>query len=316
MFSFIAHKKGRSLQVETVSNVMVNTAKKKDDSREERHVDRVETLLGVDWYVGGAHSVQQTFLVIYDTQPSKELEFDSSILSTHTSFPMLISPYLSGNSRWFTNDTQSTTWMELPTIKSSFHHTIDFSNISLSSGRYWIVAWSVVDQEYGAVGQGFPETSGPQSYFSNLRTNPMFSCEPTSGQSDVKNPRTCHGRRYWASDSIEIEVSNNGGSERDKLVNVVSAIKDCAWWESKTITIGNGKKYDSHEASQSKDIHDAVEESISFIAFETKYIMMFVGVLIFISVASMIASYWRRLRIYTALANNPYLNLPTGFQRL
>jgi hypothetical protein len=314
-----AHKKPRILQVESASNIMANSEKiKEEKSREERRMEKGDTLLALDWYVGGAHTVDQTFLVLHDTEPTKDMELDGPMVNVQHKFPILLSPIMKGHSRWYSNDSQQTSsFVELPTVKSSYHHTIDFANITVAAGRYWIAVWSMVDQDYGKVGQGYPDTSAPQSYFSNLRTNPSFSCEPISGQVDLKNPRSCHGRKYWVSDPIEIEVS--GGNDRnDKLVTVLSGVKDCAWWESKHPFSASNKMNSIHDQSSnppSKEIHEAVEESISFIAFETKYILLFVAALLLISGISMIASYWRRLRIYTALANNPYLNLPTGFQR-
>ncbi len=308
-----AHKKPRQLQVDSASNIMANSLKRKDDSsREDRRIEMGDVLIDLEWYVGGAHIVDETFLVLYDSEPTKDLLFNSSILSPGHSFPLLVSPIMEGKSRWFGNDSQESSATEMSIIKSYFRHTLDLSNSSLWSGRYWIVAWSAVDKGYGASGQGYPETVSPQSYFSNIRTNPNFICDKLEPQSDIKTPRTCRGKRYWASDFVEIEVSH-----LEKTISIVAATKDCAWWESNKLVSVFGKTIASHDSSiQSKDVREAVEESISFITFETKYIMLFVGALIIISLVSMVASYWRRLRIYTTLANNPYLNLPTGFQRI
>jgi hypothetical protein len=58
----------------------------------------------------------------------------------------------------------------------------------------------------------------------------------------------------------------------------------------------------------SNDIH-------SFLSAERIYLWIFVAVAMVLMVISKIASHRRRNQIYNALANNPYLSLPTGFQR-
>ena len=43
--------------------------------------------------------------------------------------------------------------------------------VGFPSGEYWLVAWAMVDQRYGEVGQGEPRNLPPQSHVSNARTN-------------------------------------------------------------------------------------------------------------------------------------------------
>lgn len=44
----------------------------------------------------------------------------------------------------------------------------------MCAGEYWIVAWTVVDQNWGLKGQGEPKGKGPQSFLANARTNTNF----------------------------------------------------------------------------------------------------------------------------------------------
>ena len=49
--------------------------------------------------------------------------------------------------------------------------------VSFPPGQYWLVAWAMVDQQYGDVGQGEPRHLPPQSHVSNVRTNSSW-CPP------------------------------------------------------------------------------------------------------------------------------------------
>lgn len=186
-------------------------------------------------------------------------------------------------------------------------------------GKYWIVAWAMVDQEYGAVGQGHPKDLGPMSYYANLRTNSASRCAATGSLA-----RSCQGRRYWPSDFLELDVNDDG-----VLVHVRS-VQHCAWWEyplaSSSVSDTGGGTHDRSPSSSSANadmnarreipspsLVDAVAESYSF---ERSYFFYFLVMLLAGLLCWHTASYWRRNRIYSTLVSNKYLNLPTGFQSL
>lgn len=345
----------RRLQSDSMNNILSNqkrfgtsNSNKKDNSNSltynsgDKKLFSFNPKLSVQWYVGGAHVVDKTFLAWHpsatfnpsnwkaylETNSFEDHGLDAAIGSQHhhqrEKFPLLASSILSGESRWFSNkemDFETSRFDALPDSSNAlFSSTIDFKSLNLTShltsGRYWLVAWSVVDQDFAQVNQGFPANSGPQSYYSNIRTKSQFSCE-SIGEKD------CHGKRYWPSDFIEIEIhreaSSSDGNKNDYFVKVVDSVKHCAWWEYQSLKNIKGtipKMNNKDLSATNHEIEIEVEESYFFLSFERGYIILFLSVLFVICMVSMIASYWRRLRVYSTVLNNRYLNLPTGFVRV
>lgn len=355
----------RQLQSDSMNNILSDRKRFGNNNKKENNNNNAggsfdkdgssyNPKLRMEWYVGGAHRVEKTFLAwhsipdvgnnvvnpsnwkAYLSSPSFEDHVLDNLLQTGSNSnngPILASPIFSGKSRWFTSDDHmhfdGFDEHSLSASGSLFSHQIDFTNESdpavgmLSSGRYWLVAWTVVDQDFGAENQGYPANSSPQSYYSNIRTKSGFTCENIGD-------RECHGKRYWPSDYVEVEVHNNlnkrelgkrgaGGGNLETFVKIIDSVKHCAWWEYQSVKSRKSIPKSVHSKDISETNHEIaleVQESFLFLNFERGYIILFLTVLFFICVISMIASYWRRLRVYTTVLNNRYLNLPTGFVRV
>lgn len=189
-------------------------------------------------------------------------------------------------------------------------------------GKYWIVAWAMVDQSYGVVGQGQPTTSHPMSYYANIRTRSTTHCERTG-----PDARTCQGRRYWPSDFIELDVLEDG------KVAHMRHVLHCATWSMPSpqsasasavpvsvSSADNDLMYQQEHQQQQQFLqHKApiasfqsdVEESY---AFEQSYMFVFLMLLFVVLVVWHVSSYMRRNRIYASVTSNKYLKLPTGFR--
>jgi hypothetical protein len=50
---------------------------------------------------------------------------------------------------------------------NSFEYLLSSGAAILPPGKYWLVAWSAVDLNWGVAGQGFPSNMPPQSYLVN-----------------------------------------------------------------------------------------------------------------------------------------------------
>jgi hypothetical protein len=82
---------------------------------------------------------------------------------------------------------------------------------SFPPGKYWLIAWTMVDQRYARRGQGQPRAMQPQSHLVNARTNSSWIKRPVDiAPKIVKNGRVVQGRRYWPSIPIEVIVTDNG----------------------------------------------------------------------------------------------------------
>lgn len=160
--------------------------------------------------------------------------------TTAASFPVVASKVFSGASRWAkstaaaqspapigTNSTESVgisvayeeedPLRPLSTYRSTaWPHHSDTQKV-FAPGRYWLVAWSMADQHYGAAGQGYPADMPPQSHLANVRTNPAW--HKSAGH------RSIHGRLFWPSDPVEVVVHSNGS------YHVASTVTHCAWWD-------------------------------------------------------------------------------------
>jgi hypothetical protein len=271
--------------------------------------------------------------------------FDIHILSS--------SFHKNGNSRWdvssssFSNDTKTD-----PLLPRNIFNAVDIPIEALLSSKtkefkvnnegkyvFWLIAWSSVDSSYGNKGQGYPEGIEPQSYYSNIRTNPLWSCSTVM---DKRNniPKHCQGRRYWPSDYIEITIDQN-------LTSItVQSIEHCSWWEFSTKKKENYVIKSSSSSSSSTSSLSSLLPPLSSFSFNTSsfttrngsivmipyhifyqsdeksffttervYLIICLLLTVLVTVLSLIASYLRRNRVYSALINNRYLNLPTGFQR-
>ena len=200
------------------------------------------------WFVGGSFAVDQTFLAVVPAPLSSDellargsdysfllrtLDHVGDIRSSDgASGPhRKVSTVDSGRSRWDANATG---------FKASFYvtsHSAENSavpvsvyngssasgsdlHVSLSPGAYWIVGWSMVDQGWGAAGQGFPEESRPQSFLVNARSNVTWRSR--NGEKSVT------GRLLWPSDPLVLLVSDKGEVVLDSIV------KQCAWWQRKS----------------------------------------------------------------------------------
>lgn len=153
-------------------------------------------------------------------------------------FPIVATNDFSGSSRWFNNDNRlsdiihpsvlfnasirPTFQMYITNDKSKKQQEVNLLNneiVLFPPGRYWLVAWTVVDQSYGNKGQGYPFDSYPQSHLANARTNTNWNKQ--NGDKIVK------GRKYWPSDPISVVV------REDMTYSIETQILHCAWWSNK-----------------------------------------------------------------------------------
>ena len=198
------------------------------------------------------------------------------------------------------------------------HHTPTGDRVaSFAPGVYWLIAWSVVDAEYAAVGQGQPASMGPQSHYSNARSNSKWKHEQ-------KTPygRVVQGRRYWPSDPIVVVVQADGTHY------VQSQVMHCNYWNRVQLTnhsladSGNHpRKHDDAPIEQKTSDGDGVvyftsenSELNSTSAWKLHHPYA-VGAMLFILLLACfmtLLSNWRRNRIYTSLLNNKYINLTTS----
>ncbi len=352
--------------------------------------------LDIEWYVGGAHRVDCTFLAwhlapspalpknahanwskylasldsaasleTFDTachragkkSDDNNLRRESASAPTAASFPVVASKSFNGTARWTKSTSESALvgqqsdtdnlaqvgntvafaaddpMRPLTSYRSTTAPRHAHSHEVFAPGRYWLVAWSLVDQQYGAAGQGYPVESTPQSHLSNVRTNPAW--RKTAGH------RIIQGRLYWPSDPVEVVVHANGS------YHVASTVTHCAWWDRQLIT-----EHDVHDvhaqrtSTQGGDRADAAEPtSIPAAAWfgysnsttaqdliknifdrtprvpgsqqrgsDNAYKMFGItlGLLLITVVCCVVLYYqYRRSSIYAQVANNKYVNLST-----
>jgi hypothetical protein len=203
-------------------------------------------------------------------------------------------------------------------LGSLFSSSASSQASSSLKGKYWILAWATVDQEYGSAGQGQPAELGPMSYYANIRTKSQTRCEMTGPEQ-----RTCRGRRYWPSDFIELDVLEDG------TIAHMRHVLHCASWSmpQSGITATNlvSSKQDRNDTtapeepmhklylnkSPSAIFQSDVAESYSL---EKSYTFLMVVLFITVFVAWHLSACWKRSRIYASVMSNKYLNLPTGFR--
>lgn len=133
---------------------------------------------------------------------------------------------------------------EAEVTSSSFypHPTIVESN-QLGPGQYWLIIWTKVDQKWGDSSQGEPKDINPQSYYVNARTNTSWH---THISTNITSKRVVHGRIWFPSDPILIEINNQGE------VLIKEAILHCAWWKP----ISSLNSFIDEVKSSSRSLHD------------------------------------------------------------
>lgn len=206
-------------------------------------------------------------------------------------------------------------------VQPAFHmvgNTKAHSTVAFPPGRYLLVAWSMVDQNYGEPQQGYPVDLGPQSHLANVRTNPRYH--------KAVGDRAVQGRLFWPSDPLEVVVSANG------TYYVASTVTHGAWWDRQHH--GNPHADDTYqlyatiiepEKVNSTLIDDAGHVATELLKniFDTAaylpagemsgnanrmYGISF-GLLLITGVCCVVLYYqWRRSSIYTQMANNKYVN--------
>lgn len=198
--------------------------------------------LYVQWYVGGARTVDKTWLSWHSTPPQKKRELDS--IST-----TMASPIQSGLGKWGLSNP-----MNVASDEGQFvAHVIPPHEILRANNqkKLWLVAHAVVDQNWAKKGQGYPQHLGPQSHLVQLRTNSTYqaSFHPTLDPQNVR----LKGRKEWISDPIEVSFSHEGrnlrtrrrpkrkahtrwhlrgkGNQDNIAMKVLSLVENCAWWK-------------------------------------------------------------------------------------
>lgn len=218
----------------------------------------------VEWYVGGATTVDETFLSFHTVpidktqQKSNPQQLENylsdwrsylSDMDTVMSTKIIASPTFSGHSRWkkvqnsSQDHSQSDKNNQWHKILPNYEHNdpLKPSNVfssSVNSGKklpspdtYWLVAWAKVDQSYGKSNQGSGSPSGaPQSYVSNLRTNSDWTKTLRYNDKGQKVERIVKGRVWWPSDPIIVQIDNNG------KLTIDSVVVHCHWWEPITLS--------------------------------------------------------------------------------
>ena len=204
-------------------------------------------VFNVSWSIGGASRVQSTFLSLHSL-PTHEKDVMGA-LNTGQWTPLLqalhqpvgaaaeFSPPSDpiqgvevarvlpnsatgqGRSRWRSRDVvrdPDTFTTTLGPDDARLRHVAD--------GRYWVVAWTSVDQAWGNPRQGSPATIGPQSHGSLQRTDPDYRVEHTVKMGSTYK-RVVQGRRYWPSDPVVVEVA------KGRIIAAKSFVLRCRWWK-------------------------------------------------------------------------------------
>jgi len=214
--------------------------------------------LRVQWYVGGASTVDKTWLSWHRSAPKRGHDVEGGLTVEASSV-------LSGQAKW---------GVPTPLAIDASHegrfvadvmpppsHLLDAGESTL-----WLVAHAVVDQKWGASGQGHPHDLGPQSHLVQMRTNSSYKASSFAAfnSKDIR----LHGRTEWLSDAMEVAVgainTGSAGSSRrflrgkkrgkgrtrkarktgqlggetealsamegERSLNVKSSVLHCAWW--------------------------------------------------------------------------------------
>ena len=280
------------------------------------------------------------------------LRRESAHVPTGESFPVVASRSFNGTARWTKSASESSFVGQqsdadnltklgnkiafeaddpirpLTSYRSSAAPRHARSEKVFAPGRYWLVAWSLVDQHYGAVGQGYPAETAPQSHLSNVRTNPSW--RKTAGH------RIIQGRLYWPSDPVEVVVHANGS------YHVASAVTHCAWWDRQLVaehdvhthrtpsgdnalsadptSVPTAAWFDYSNSTVAQDLIKNIFDRTTYApagqqsGIDGAYKMFGVtlGLLLITIVCCVVLYYqYRRSSIYAQVANNKYVNLST-----
>jgi hypothetical protein len=303
----------------------------------------------VEWYVGGAQTVDCTFLAWHkapvqsdgnistvnwsaylsslDTpdqlerfskhcrRSAKEFSAAGTLLA---SFPVVASAPQTGMSRWYASNAStgdsSATGDDLYAAsdplnpKSRFRASVSLSSggSRFSPGRYLLVTWAMVDQNFGSPKQGYPVDAVPQSHLANARTNPAYHKKV--------GDRAVLGRVFWPSDPVAVVVAENG------TVWVESAVTHCAWWDRRysdgtTAQIG-GDDFGTGKHSSTKI--GGEYDPVAYVPggelrnSAHKLFVITLGLLLITGMCCVCLYYhWRRGAIYAQLAGNKYVNFST-----
>lgn len=291
-------------------------------------------------------SVHATFAAACLRKPSSRklnslrMANEDPTTSTYTAtakFPVVASRAFDGASRWAAHPTGSTAWdlnkrevnntesigndiayssddpmRPLSTYRAAAQPRHADTDKPFAPGRYWLVAWSMVDQHYGKAGRGYPADSLPQSHLSNVRTNAEW--RKSAGN------RSIHGRLYWPSDPVEVVVHDNGS------YHVASTVTHCAWWDRAQI-----EEHDVQDARPAAtgwfggriNATDGLAQDLFRNMFDPvtyrpageqsgsayKLYGITLGLLLITAVCCVVLYYmWRRSSIYAQVVNNKYAN--------
>jgi hypothetical protein len=125
----------------------------------------------------------------------------------------------------------------------------------LSSGTYWIIGWSVVDQNWNDLKQGYPTNLRSQSLLSRARTDPNWKSESLDRKYSVT------GRRYWPSDPIVVTVREDGN------ITIDNTVFRCNWWQNNNQILNhqirNVSRYFDYVSPKVNENKHLIEESHS-----------------------------------------------------
>lgn len=259
----------------------------------------------VVWYVGGAHSVDTTFLTL-SRAPEEVLPSDEQLdgLLGRRGEPraeaddlQLVSALLSGGSRWADTEAEGRASIAVPA--QLFRHALRTPEEVLREGQRFVVrAWAAVDAPYAVPDQGQP-AGAPKSHYVALRTS-----------SGVRTPSEVAGRRYWSSAPIVIMRGN--GTATSSVV--LRAPLHCVDWSTSSAV---HRHADTHVVANTSS---GVQEVQGVEAAERVYLLGCLALLLLGAAGGGLAGcVWRllrRQRVYSSVASNRYLSLPTGFQQV
>lgn len=280
-----------------------------------------ETISTENWsaYLSSLDSPSQTErFKAFCTGSAESPEATATSGASANVFPLLAAAPQIGKSRWYGNSKDNT--QSAPARdgmyaaddslapKSRFHASVmpslpGTAGIPFPPGRYLLVTWAMVDQDFGAPQQGYPVEATPQSHLANARTNPAYRKQV--------GDRVVEGRVFWPSDPVAILVGEDGS------VSVESAAMHCAWWDSRAITgadrasIGEAPEAEV-QTERSPFDPAAFGPPAELRSSVNKLFVLTLGMLLITCMCCVCLYYhWRRNSIYAQLAGNKYVNFAT-----
>ena len=198
---------------------------------------REKGAIRVQWYVGGAVTVDQTWLAWHRSPPTQQ-RHDTDPVDRDSKVIAMASEVLTGQARWGVSDPLAMNVKQEGQFVATVVPPPTHLTKSEGGGSLWLVAHAVVDQKWGSPGQGtcthdawvyvvstyalaliclfsnfiilgYPHDLGPQSHLVQMRTNASYRASAFSSfdPDDVK----LRGRVEWLSDAIEVEVQGSVG---------------------------------------------------------------------------------------------------------